>query len=143
HRRELGVKAHQQQGIDATIPDLFDLAARIVETRQRCRAGKEFAWNRLEADRNRLHTQRIGTLAHAPEQGAMAAMHAIESTNADHTALRRQTGTEAIAKEPEHRRSITAGCALRGEKSGLTASRLKPLPATKQQRKHHPGNPRR
>src|SRR5690606_31091925 len=41
----------------------------------------------------------------------------IESTNADNTALRRQAGTQAIAKEPEHWRSITAGCALRGAKS--------------------------
>ncbi len=114
HRSQFGVESHQVQHVHIRCADLENLAANTVKSRHRRRTREELARDRLEADRHGRDTERIGAFAHALQQRAMAAMNAIESTDTDNTASRRQTGTQAIANKTEHQASIAGGAENRG-----------------------------
>src|SRR5690606_22542604 len=80
-----------------------------VEPGQGRGAGEILARDRFETDRGGFDAERIGPITHALQQRAMALVDAIESTDTDNTASRRQGSAQAIATKPEHPASIAAG----------------------------------
>jgi hypothetical protein len=102
HGRERRIEAQQADAVGAQGTQTLVLSARQGQARRRQVAGKEFARQRLEAQRHRRQCQIAGTRNGVAHQRPMAQVQTVEGADADHATVREQRPTIDVTKQPAH-----------------------------------------
>ena len=102
HRRQLRIEAQQSDVVHAQLAQAFELGARQQQARGTFTAGEEFARQGFEAERHRRQAQFPGARQRAADQRLMPTMQAVESSDANHAALRTNGFARDVPEQLAH-----------------------------------------